>query len=97
MAAFPIEMLLNALSQNGYAKNDSSTLQDIIACSSRDAQYSREAAEHVGILNRFRVLGSLTVRELKLLQNPSPVAVKDVTTTLDSVKKTASVTSDATI
>lgn len=63
-----ISMLLDALSQNGYAC-DSYTLSELIGMSSQDAQYSRAAAEHVAILNRFRWLENLTIREIKLRAN----------------------------
>lgn len=70
----PLAVLMVALSENGYAQHDSSTLEEIIGCSSQDAQYSRQAAEHVAILRRFQALGKLTVRELKLLSSqPSRV------------------------
>ena len=71
MAHPPLAMLMAALSENGYAQHDSSTLEEIIGCSSQDAQYSKQAAEHVGILKRFQALGKFTVRELKLLSSQS--------------------------
>ncbi len=68
----PLNMLLDALSQNGYA-HESSTLRDIIGDSAQDAQYSRAASEHVEILRRFRSLEHLTVRELMQMRTEAKV------------------------
>lgn len=61
-----LTILVSALSENGFA-NDHSLLEDVMANTAQDAQYSSGAAKNYAILTRFQRFGHLTVRELRLL------------------------------
>jgi hypothetical protein len=57
--------LFDALAQNGFAKNESVTLEYVISNTWQDSQFSLQAAENATILDRYRKYEHMTIKELK--------------------------------
>lgn len=65
-----MDELLRALTQNGYARHDSVVLDNIIANTMQDGQYSPWAFENARILQKYSAqYGKLTVAQIKNLNN----------------------------
>jgi hypothetical protein len=63
-----MDELIKALNENGYSRNPSLTLSDVIAYTMQDAQYSPGASANYRILSKYQEqYGNLTVEVLRKL------------------------------